>query len=64
MPYKKLVCLLHLVLSQVPLFALYCQPVLPPLQACVFITKREKTESEAQRGKPKGTLESEIRIAI
>ena len=28
------------------------------------ITKREKAESEAQRGKPKGTLESEIRNAI
>ena len=24
---------------------------------CVFITKREKAKSEAQRGKPKGTLE-------
>ena len=43
---------------------------------CVFITKREKAESEAQRGKPKGTsreenfsrvaltLESEIRSTI
>ena len=30
----------------------------------MFITKREKAESEAQRGKPKGTLESEIRIAM
>ena len=30
----------------------------------VFITKREKAESEAQRGKPKGALESEIRSAI
>ena len=30
----------------------------------VCITKREKAESEAQRGKPKGTLESEIRSAI
>ena len=30
----------------------------------VCITKREKAESEAQRGKPKGTLESEIRNAI
>ena len=29
----------------------------------VCITKREKAESEAQRGKPKGTLESEIRSA-
>ena len=28
------------------------------------ITKREKAESEAQRGKPKGTLESDIRSAI
>ena len=26
--------------------------------------EREKAESEAQRGKPKGTLESEIRSAI
>ena len=26
--------------------------------------EREKVESEAQRGKPKGTLESEIRIAM
>ena len=31
---------------------------------CVCITKREKAESEAQKGKPKGTLESEIRNAI
>ena len=30
----------------------------------VCITKREKAESEAQRSKPKGTLESEIRNAI
>ena len=30
---------------------------------CVY-TKREKAESEAQRGKPKGALESEIRNAI
>jgi hypothetical protein len=30
----------------------------------VFITKTEKAESEAQRGKPKGTLESEGRNAI
>ena len=30
----------------------------------VFITKREKAESEAQRGNPKGTLESEMRSAI
>ena len=30
----------------------------------LFITKREKAESEAQRDKPKGTLESEIRIAM
>ena len=30
----------------------------------VCITKREKAESEADRGKPKGTLESEIRNAI
>ena len=30
----------------------------------VCITKREKAESEAQKGKPKGTLESEIRNAI
>ena len=28
------------------------------------ITKTEKAESEAQRGKPKGTLESESRNAI
>ena len=33
-----------------------------PLAPC--ITKTEKAESEAQRGKPKGTLESEIRSAI
>ena len=33
-------------------------------QVGVCITKREKAESEAQRGKPKGTLESEIRNAI
>ena len=31
---------------------------------CVCITKTEKAESEAQRGKPKGTLESESRNAI
>ena len=31
---------------------------------CVCITKREKAKSEAQRGKPKGTLEREIRSAI
>ena len=30
----------------------------------VCITKTEKAESEAQRGKPKGTLESESRNAI
>ena len=30
----------------------------------MFITKREKAESEAPRGKPTGTLESEIRSAI
>ena len=30
----------------------------------MFITKREKAESEAQRGKPKGMLESEMRSAI
>ena len=30
----------------------------------VCITKTEKAESEAQRGKPKGTLESESRDAI
>ena len=28
------------------------------------ITKRYKAESESQRGKPKGTLESEIRIRV
>ena len=28
------------------------------------LLKRKKAESEAQRGKPKGTLESEIRNAI
>ena len=34
-------------------------------QQMVFITKREKAESEAHRGKPKGdVLESEIRSAI
>ena len=32
--------------------------------ASVCITKRQKAESEAQRGKPKGTLESESRKAI
>ena len=31
---------------------------------CIVYYEREKAESEAQRGKPKGTLESEIRIAI
>ena len=30
----------------------------------VCITKTEKAESEAQRSKPKGTLESESRNAI
>ena len=30
---------------------------------CVLL-KRKKAESEAQRGKPKGTIESQIRIAI
>ena len=30
---------------------------------CVLL-KRKKAESEAQRGKPKGTLESESRNAI
>ena len=34
------------------------------LRMTLCITKREKAESEAQRGKPKGTLESEIRKAI
>ena len=34
------------------------------LLQCVCITKTEKAESEAQRGKPKGALESEIRNAI
>ena len=34
------------------------------LRMTLCITKREKAESEAQRGKPKGTLESEIRSAI
>ena len=29
-----------------------------------YYTKTEKAESEAQRGKPKGTLESESRNAI
>ena len=28
------------------------------------ITEREKAESEAQRGKPKGTLESEIHASL
>ena len=43
---------------------------MPAARSCEFeqftvcITKREKAESEAQRGKPKGTLESEIRNAI
>ena len=31
---------------------------------CVYYQKTEKAESEAQRGKPKGTLESESRNAI
>ena len=31
--------------------------------SCVLL-KRKKAESEAQRGKPKGTLESESRIAM
>ena len=30
----------------------------------VCVLKRKKAESEAQRGKPKGTLESESRNAI
>ena len=30
----------------------------------VMYYEREKAKSEAQRGKPKGTLESEIRIAM
>ena len=30
----------------------------------LFVFKREKAESEGQRGKHKGTLESEIRNAI
>ena len=30
----------------------------------MYITKTEKAESEAQRGKPRGTLESESRNAI
>ena len=34
------------------------------LKGSVCITKTEKAESEVQRGKPKGTLESEIRNAI
>ena len=34
------------------------------LRMTLCITKREKAESEAQRGKPKGTLESESRNAI
>ena len=34
------------------------------IQLVLCITKTEKTESEAQRGKPKGTLESESRKAI
>ena len=34
------------------------------LRMTLCITKREKAESEAQRGKPKGTLEIAIRIAI
>ena len=32
-------------------------------EVCVLL-KRKKAESEAQRGKPKGTLESESRNAI
>ena len=35
-----------------------------PATVVVCITKREKAESGAQRGKPKGTLESESRNAI
>ena len=34
-----------------------------PCPLCVLL-KRKKAESEAQRGKPKGTLESESRNAI
>ena len=36
-------------------------------EGCVYdddVTKTKKAESEAQRGKPKGTLESESRNAI
>ena len=33
------------------------------VKVCVLL-KRKKAESEAQRGKPKGTLESESRNAI
>ena len=40
MPYKKLLCLLQLVLSQVPPFALCSQPELPPLQARLPPTPR------------------------
>ena len=36
---------------------------IPLLVGCVLL-KRNKAESEAQRGKPKGTLESESRNAI
>ena len=43
-----------------PPFCCLC-PCSPPL--CVML-KRTKAESEAQRGKPKGTLESESRNAI
>ena len=35
-----------------------------PIAGSWCITKTEKAESEAQRGKPKGTLESESRNAI
>ena len=43
-----------------------CTPIPTPnqIQTGVCITKTEKAESEAQRGKPKGTLESESRDAI
>lgn len=41
MPYKKLLCLLQLVLSQVPPFALRSQAVLPPLQARLPPTPRK-----------------------
>ena len=50
----------------VPLHHSHCHPPweVKVSSSWVCITKTEKAESEAQRGKPKGTLESESRNAI